>query len=696
MGQLQYFTYPDLYCIENVYNAYGELKQIRDATTDTLIYAVDTRNKFREPLKCRYGNETGVEYSYNAYGMLTGIKNGNVVGKTIINGGGTGSAAEEDVSYSINNQYRQLAYTYNDRGFIQSRADAKVNQSEAYTYDNLDRLVSYTVNGTTAASYTYGNTGNILTNSKVGTYSYGNSKPHAVTGIQGDYTCPISTSQCDVTYNLRNKPASIAENGYSITFDYNAAGMRRYTRYYQGNAMKKATARISDVYEMETATGLNRKLDYIYAEGQIVAVHVKNGMTDSLYYVMTDHLGSWNKVMDKDKNIVQQTHFDPWGNRMSYTAWNTPQTQTSFTFRRGYTGHEHYDRFKIINANARLYDPVIGRFFSPDPFIQAPDFTQNYNRYSYCLNNPVMFSDENGEWVHIAVGALVGGIVNLATNWNNCQGFWEYAAAFGVGAGSGAIAAATGGASLGIQLGVAAGTAALSSGVNSIIAQTNGNFKGEVDWNKVCQSSVIGGAAGIASFGASQAASSIFKGDIVIGDSFRISGKSIPGQIIKKGISGFAGGYAGGFTAGFLFSGDISQAHQAGMNGGWLGGSINAGMGAGIAYINSRQCGFNPWTGKYNIGFKKNSLTHGFTKKHNFADTPQNREMVLSTANNRSNTLYGPDVNGNYWRSMTITIEVEIQIWVEIRDNMILDFGVNPIDKIYHYDPEINRWVIKP
>ena len=46
------------------------------------------------------------------------------------------------------------------------------------------------------------------------------------------------------------------------------------------------------------------------------------------------------------------------------------------------TGHEHYDRFRIINANARLYDPVIGRFFSPNPFVQAPDFTQNYNSLS--------------------------------------------------------------------------------------------------------------------------------------------------------------------------------------------------------------------------------------------------------------------------------------------------------------------------
>ena len=100
--------------------------------------------------------------------------------------------------------------------------------------------------------------------------------------------------------------------------------------------------------------------------------------------------------MDQSKAIVQQTHFDPWGNRMEYSSWNTSQAQISFSFHRGFTGHEHYDRFKVVNANARLYDPVIGRFFSPDPFVQAPDFTQNFNRYSYCMNNPVMYSDPDG------------------------------------------------------------------------------------------------------------------------------------------------------------------------------------------------------------------------------------------------------------------------------------------------------------
>lgn len=69
---------------------------------------------------------------------------------------------------------------------------------------------------------------------------------------------------------------------------------------------------------------------------------------------------------------------------------------TTHLFSRGFTGHEHLDKFGLINMNGRLYDPLLGRFLSPDPFIQAPDNTQSYNRYSYCLNNPLIFSDPSG------------------------------------------------------------------------------------------------------------------------------------------------------------------------------------------------------------------------------------------------------------------------------------------------------------
>ena len=62
-----------------------------------------------------------------------------------------------------------------------------------------------------------------------------------------------------------------------------------------------------------------------------------------------------------------------------------------------FTAHEHYPEFNIINMNGRLYDPVIGRFFSPDNFVQTPEFTQGFNRYSYCLNNPLKYTDPTGQ-----------------------------------------------------------------------------------------------------------------------------------------------------------------------------------------------------------------------------------------------------------------------------------------------------------
>jgi RHS repeat-associated protein len=60
---------------------------------------------------------------------------------------------------------------------------------------------------------------------------------------------------------------------------------------------------------------------------------------------------------------------------------------------RGYTGHEHLNQFGLINMNARLYDPLLGRFLAPDPQVANPDETNGFNRYAYASNNPLMFTD---------------------------------------------------------------------------------------------------------------------------------------------------------------------------------------------------------------------------------------------------------------------------------------------------------------
>lgn len=60
----------------------------------------------------------------------------------------------------------------------------------------------------------------------------------------------------------------------------------------------------------------------------------------------------------------------------------------------------------MINMNGRLYDPVVGRFLSPDPFVQMPDFSQNFNRYAYALNNPLAYTDPNGEFIFTVLAAI--------------------------------------------------------------------------------------------------------------------------------------------------------------------------------------------------------------------------------------------------------------------------------------------------
>ena len=47
---------------------------------------------------------------------------------------------------------------------------------------------------------------------------------------------------------------------------------------------------------------------------------------------------------------------------------------------------------------ARYYDPVIGRFISPDSIVQSPGDPQTLNRYSYCRNNPQRYTDPSGNF----------------------------------------------------------------------------------------------------------------------------------------------------------------------------------------------------------------------------------------------------------------------------------------------------------
>ncbi|HEY3777589.1 MAG TPA: RHS repeat-associated core domain-containing protein [Rhizomicrobium sp.] len=152
--------------------------------------------------------------------------------------------------------------------------------------------------------------------------------------------------------------------------------------------------------------------DYIMADGKMVAIVVtQNSATTSVYYPVLDHLGSVSVIVDGNRLLPNGNANPNWGHaidRYSYDAWGEARDPSQWTprncsdgpqppFTRGFTGQEHIPNgVCLINFNARIYDPAIGRFLSADPTVEAPYNPQDLNRYSYVLNNPLGFTDPSG------------------------------------------------------------------------------------------------------------------------------------------------------------------------------------------------------------------------------------------------------------------------------------------------------------
>jgi len=119
-------------------------------------------------------------------------------------------------------------------------------------------------------------------------------------------------------------------------------------------------------------------------------------MQTTTFILGVDYRGSYQTITDSKGNKLEALSFDPWGRRRNPTDWTYNDVPKTFLFDRGYTGHEHLDKFGLINMNGRVYDPFVARFLSPDPYLQSIGNAQNYNRYSYVLNNPMKYTDPSG------------------------------------------------------------------------------------------------------------------------------------------------------------------------------------------------------------------------------------------------------------------------------------------------------------
>src|SRR5258706_6641606 len=170
------------------------------------------------------------------------------------------------------------------------------------------------------------------------------------------------------------------------------------------------TIYVGGVYEVDKTSGgtVTRTVTY-YPAGGAMRINIVGG-SNSLYYILKDHLGSASVVTDASGVTVGDQRYYPYGeSRLTATMY----TDKLFTGQRD-TGLGIYD------YGARMYDPKLGRFLSPDSIIPSYTNPQDLNRFSYVTNNPLPYTDPTGHMQKCDDGDEGGGC-GLGTHGDNIR-----------------------------------------------------------------------------------------------------------------------------------------------------------------------------------------------------------------------------------------------------------------------------------
>src|SRR5258706_4320986 len=192
-----------------------------DAVRSASDYVTDTTYDSAGRMNIRtFGNGTQSDYDYNPWNTQGGRL------KTIKSGTGAAPAALQNLTYS-----------YDAVGNITQIANPLASETQAYGYDALDRLTSWTLNSVQQEAYGYNpTTGNLETKAGI-TYTYdtlhnhqhaiasagGNSYLHDANGRQ--ITRTIGSNTFTLSYDAENRLAEVKKNNVSMaTFVYDGDG----------------------------------------------------------------------------------------------------------------------------------------------------------------------------------------------------------------------------------------------------------------------------------------------------------------------------------------------------------------------------------------------------------------------------------------------------------------------------------------
>ncbi|TQF67808.1 FG-GAP-like repeat-containing protein [Pseudoalteromonas luteoviolacea] len=261
-----------------------------------------------------------------------------------------------------------------------------------------------------------------------------------------------------IKYSARNKAIEIRGKDEIVTFSYDVNN-RRYKRaeasktiYYVGALQLSIPHGASSEQVINRYIGNDAQQTY-YGTGQ-----------SKTKWMFTDHQGSTIAITNSEYKLLKRYAYDIFGKQSEVVetqaeidanyadeATLTIFDSVSSNFK-AYTGHEPVSlnsEKRVLHMNGRMYDTQTGRFMQADPFVQAPLNLQNYNAYSYVLNNPLSYTDPSGylfkkignflkkNWRVIAAAVATyftaGWAAGLAKSWVATMGLTVQATAAGLG-----------------------------------------------------------------------------------------------------------------------------------------------------------------------------------------------------------------------------------------------------------------------
>ena len=554
--------------VSTVYDSHGRVERIAypsGFTAQYLYTSLGYQNQMKE-----YGGAT--LWTANAVDAELRITqetagNGVVTTRTFDADRGFVTAIEAGPSGAL----ASFSYGFDTLGNLTTRIDATQSLAEHFTYDILNRLVSYQIAGGATKTMTYDDLGNITSKSDVGAYAYagaGNHRPHAVKvagsnayayDANGNMTAGAGRT---LAWTSFNKVAAIAQGATSVSWTYGPEHQRTSQTAPAGTTYYYHAAGV--MFEKLVGSTVTQWADYLFAGGDMVGVKFsRSDQTELTRYFVKDHLGSVAVLTDEQGQVAERLSYDPWGKRRYPSGADDPTGSIAASTTRGFTGHEMIDDVGLVNMNGRVYDPTIGRFLSADPFIHDVTNSQDLNRYSYVHNNPLSYVDHNGYGFFKKLGRFFKKIIKPLIAIAVAIAIIHF--------GPLAFPGLEAGASIGAG-GAAAGNLTFLQG--AVIAGVSGGVSNVILTGKP-KAFLAGFGQGFLTAGVGHG--KFFAGGKTIGQALGPAGKAIAHGVVGGAFAEIRGG---SFKSGFLAAGFSSAAAPLGPQGSlWKGAAFHAAVG---------------------------------------------------------------------------------------------------------------------